>query len=70
MELLSGHEGLIHVKFVVILLAGVTAATLAPCRTAFFREFFVNQALANSAIPRRINRIKKRTSAVSINVCP
>jgi hypothetical protein len=67
---LSGHDGFTHVKFVGILLAGVTAATLAPCRTAFFNEFFVYQALANSAMPRRIKRIKKSTRAVSINVCP
>jgi hypothetical protein len=49
---------------------GVTTALLAPERAAFLREFFTNQVLENSDIPRSTNKIRKRISAVSINVCP
>jgi hypothetical protein len=54
----------------VVKAVGVTATTLAPCRTAFLREFFVNQARENSAIPSKITRSRSSTNAVSINVCP
>jgi len=49
---------------------GVTAATLAPCRTAFFREFFTYHALANSMPPRVIINNISNAIAVSISVCP
>lgn len=50
------------------LATGVTTATLAPCLTAFLREFFVNHARANSVINNRMANINKSISAVSINV--
>ncbi len=47
---------------------GVTTATLAPCLTAFLREFFVYHALENSAMPIRMINSNKSTNAVSTNV--
>ncbi|OGW51502.1 MAG: hypothetical protein A2Y81_07225 [Nitrospirae bacterium RBG_13_43_8] len=48
----------------------VTAPTLAPCLTLFFKEFFIYQALANSVIPKRISSNRVSMKAVSIIVCP
>jgi hypothetical protein len=58
-----------HVKL-VLLTPDVTAATLAPCLTPFFKELFVYHARANSDMPNKISNRRKSIKAVSINVCP
>jgi hypothetical protein len=69
LESALGHKG--HAKLLIgKAIAGVTAATLAPCLTAFLKEFFRNHALENSVIPKRMINKKKSIKAVSINVCP
>ncbi len=49
---------------------GVTAATLAPCLTAFLREFLTYHALANSAIATKRMTNNISTKAVSTNAWP
>ena len=63
----GGEAGFVSESAVI---PDVTTATLAPCLAAFFREFFVYQALANSDIPKRMSNNIKSIKAVSIKVCP
>lgn len=65
-----GHGLLLHCWLAGIATLGVTTAILAPCLTAFLREFLVYQALANSDIPNKISNNNVSIKAVSINVCP
>jgi len=79
-ETVVGHELPVQEKYVpepgggVVIAGGlkpgvgVTTAILAPCLTAFLREFFVYQALANSVIPKTTRSSKKRVKAVSTSV--
>ena len=65
-----GHKVVLVQFRLVVNGVGVTAATLAACLTPFLREFFLNQARANSDIPKRMSNNIKSIRAVSINVCP
>ena len=67
LQFAGGEFGFVSESFVM---PGVTTAVLAPCLTAFLREFFVYQARANSDMPNRMSNNKKSIRAVSTNVCP